>query len=260
MSAAEVKSWLRQQKTYNESKGILRSENRVIDRLLPENRALDSTYDRLSADLEPIQWQCVLGALLSAAAFWNPGAVRANRDAAATLRSTDSEIAKAARNLAKLIQRREGLSNRSGFSTTAGYHPVDFIDRAADLEGYGHYHEFLQEELHRLRGQYDLKYWPSMDAILQAIADDADAAEVQPNDPLTAAATRTRQASRRDFYRAWLAAIAELQDRPPAWLPAGFALPDQMVADLGNYALGDTDQWTSAEQIKDLRRDLRNEE
>ena len=224
-------------KRYNIERGILRSENAVADRLLARGIELTDTYDELYSKLHayPHALQIFLGLVLSTAAFWSPEKIAEARTARGDLDKVNQQIAKKAAELAGLLQQRLDLHNTSGFSTDTHYHVCDVIEAAAkDNYLFGSY---VQERLGALRGQFDLRYWPSLSDFLQELASDAEDAVTEATDPLTAAATLASRPSRADFIKALLAAIDESRGCNHGQLPKDFKVTDNTLASLANCVL-----------------------
>ena len=222
--AEAVDAFLRQEKQYNESHGILPSENRVIDRLLQVDFDMRPVYEELLVKLpQAEQWRQVIGVLLSSAAFWNPDKAREDRAAVETLRDINADIAKKAQELARLLDRRSQLGNKHSLRPSEDYHPLDWIGRAAastsDRETGYRFESYVKPELERARCEFDLKYWPTLADVLMAAAHFAAEAQIAPTDPLTEAALSSRKDSAHVFVRAFLAGL-----RDSNRLPADFKL------------------------------------
>lgn len=134
-----------------------------------------------------------------------------------------------------LLERRSDLHNTSGFSSDTHYHVCDVLE-AASQHNYL-FTSYIQDRLNALRGQFDLKYWPSLSEFVQVLALDAKTANMTASDPLTAAATAAARPSKADFFKALFAAIEENAAENYGQLPSGFKLSDRTLASLGNCAL-----------------------
>jgi hypothetical protein len=96
---------------------------------------------------------------------------------------------------------------------------------------------WIRDDLRALRGKFDLKYWPRIHHFMDALALEAENAELAATDPITAAATTGIRASRADFFKALFAAIEENSTGLHAFIPAGLKLTDATLASLANCAL-----------------------
>lgn len=247
--------FLRKEIRYNSEHHILPSESAVADRLLDRGIEMKHVYEELheKLHLHPPALSLLLGLVLSAAAFWSPEKIQRARTARDDLTKTNHQIAKKATELAMLLERRSDLHNTSGFSSDTHYHVCDVLE-AASQHNYL-FTSYVQDHLDALRGQFDLKYWPSLSEFLQVLALDAKTANTTATDPLTAAATAAVRASKADFFKALFAAIEENYADNYGRLPNGFKLSDRALASLGNCALDlDPDDLVDDAYIKRFRQ------
>lgn len=236
-------------------KSILPSEVRVIDRLLERGLELEDAYAEIHCKLvqHPQALKVFFGLVQSTAAFWSPESNQEARRGRARLVEVNQEIARVAAHLADLLDERTELMNHSGFSCETLYHPVDAIHAAA-ARNYS-YEQWVKARLEALTGQFDLKYWPPLSAVAQAIADDAARAAPLPHDALTAAGTEGPRASLADTFRAFFVAVDEQSSRNFGFLPHSFELSDRCVASLLSCALGlGPDEAVDAPYVKRLRQ------
>jgi hypothetical protein len=190
--------------------------------------------------------------LQSTASLWSPEANQEARKGRARLIEVNREIEKTGRALAALLNERTELKNHSGFSCDTLYHPVDAIHAAAK-RNYSYEH-WVKEKLEDITGQFDLKYWPSLSEIVQAIADDAAQAEPLAHDVVTEAGTEGR-GGLADSFRSFFAALEDASARNYGFLPRAFELSDRSVAILMSCALGlGPDQAVDAPFVKRLRQ------
>lgn len=163
------------------------------------------------------------------------GKIQEARAARNNLANVNRQIARKAAELAALLEQRSELHDTSGFSSDTHYHVCDVIEAACQHNYL--FQSYVQERLDALRGQFDLKYWPSLSDCLQELASDAEKAVMEATDPLTAAATAAARPSRADFCKALFAAIEENSAKSYGQLPRGFKLTDRTLASLANCAL-----------------------
>nr|WP_245336465.1 hypothetical protein [Stenotrophomonas sp. PvP093] len=225
-------------KRYNIEHHILPSENAVAERLLARGVELKDAYDKLHEKLHPRPpaLQVFLGLVLSTAAFWNPQKMQEARAARSDLANVNEQIARKAAELAELLDQRSDLHDTSGFSSETHYHVGDVIEAASQNNYLSQ--SYVQEKLDALRGQFDMKYWPSLGDFMRALASDAEVAEMAATDPLTAAATAATRPSKADFFKALFASIEENSAENYGQLPREFKLTDRTLASLANCALG----------------------
>lgn len=236
-------------------KSILPSEVRVIDRLLERGLELEEAYAEIHGKLvqHPQALKVFFDLVQSTAAFWSPESNQEARRGRARLVEVNQEIERVAAHLAELLDERTELKNHSGFSCETLYHPVDAIHAAA-ARNYS-YEQWVKARLETLTGQFDLKYWPPLSAVAQALADDAARAAPLPHDALTAAGTEGPRASLADTFRAFFVAVDEQSSRNFGFLPHSFELSDRCVASLLSCALGlGPDQAVDAPYVKRLRQ------
>jgi hypothetical protein len=249
---------LKSTRTNKIEKSILPSEVEVIDRLLERGLELEDAYEELHRKLgdRPPALKVFFDLLQYTAAFWSPDANLEARKGKARLIAVNREIVEAATALAVLLNERTELKNHSGFSCDTLYHPVDAIHAAAE-KNYSYEH-WVKEKLEAITGQFDLKYWPSLGELVQAIADDAAQAAPLPHDSLTEAGTEGARAALADSFGAFFAALEESSTRNYGFLPGAFELTDRSVAILMSCALGlGPDKVVDSAYVKRLRQRVR---
>ncbi|MHB0764023.1 hypothetical protein ACYCFC_06535 [Stutzerimonas sp. NM35] len=246
-------------KRYNTERSLLRSENAIIDRLLTRGLELKSAYGELYEKLHsrPPALRVLLGLLLSTAAFWSPEKIAKSRDRRDELIETNRQIGRKAAELAQLLEQRTWLHETSGFSSRTHYHVCDVIEAAAG--NHSLFNAYVKDRLDTLCGQFDLKYWPSPDQLVRALAADANSATLEATDPLTRAASTGTRPSRTDFSKALFAAIEENSTQSGGPLPEDFRLSDGALASLANCALDlGPDELADSTYVKRLRQRLRD--
>lgn len=236
----EAEAFLRSELEYNIAHKILPSENRIIERLLSARTSMREVYAELYRNLPAArQRQTVLGALVTTAAFFAPDKTKVVRDQMACAVRLNREIADKARELAVLIRCRRDACPDIRLPTDC--HPADLIERAAQCSTDDHkaylFRWHLLPHLTRLRGQYDLKYWPETDELLDALACVQDDELPAASDAVMSEAIDSRSHSDADFTRALLAVIDEskIGSFGP---PPDFSLTAGALACFSNCALG----------------------
>lgn len=239
-------------------KSILPSEVEVIDRLLERGLELEAAYQELHSKLSnsPRALKVFFDQLQSVGAFWSPEANQEARKGKSRLIAVNREIVEAATALAALLDERTELKNHSGFSCDTLYHPI-YAMHAAAVRNYS-YERWVKKQLESLTGQFELKYWPSLGNIVQAIANDAAQATPLPHDPVTEAGTEGNRAGLADSFRAFFVALEESSARNHGDLPCTFDLTDRSIAILMSCALGlAPDKVVDSTYVKRLRQRLR---
>ncbi|MEM1154832.1 MAG: hypothetical protein AAGI44_11885 [Pseudomonadota bacterium] len=253
-----MESLLREIRANNIEKSIWPSENKVIGRLLDRPTEMRPIYEEIASKLNENQQRHLWDGLLSVAAFWNPEVSRELRDTKKKLLSINKEIVRTARTLSSLIKEREELCEASGVTAYEDYHPVHWLHRA----GYKNYlyESYVKIEIEKIRGQFDLKYWPESYDVLSAIADFAEGHEVYENDSRTRTLLSSPKHSMADHLRVLLKMIEDKKDSgPPHYLlPSDFRLSDSAIATIINCSLDlAPEDLLTAEGIKRSRQNIR---
>lgn len=252
---ATCEELLRKDRQYNLENHCLPSQTKVIDKMLARGIELEYAYQELHQKLShyPRALEQFIALLLSTAAFWRPEdmkAARADRDRLVEINRQIEEIASA---LSGLLNERTELHNHSGFSGSTHHHICEVIEEASE---YNHlFGMYVEDEFKRLHFQYDLKYWPTLSDIMDELSLDAHNVEIEATDPLTKAATESSRSSKRDFLRAFMAAIEESSARTCGSFPVDLRITDATIASLTNCALDlEVDQLMTADTIKRFRQ------
>ena len=227
----------------------------IIDGMLKCRIELAEVYDEVHATLAqaPRALYMFWDVFLHAADGWNPQKNRAARQAREDLVGVNRRISELADQLAALLDRRDTIHNYTGFRSNTHYHILDILHEASEHNGL--YESYVKEDVDRLQYQYDLKYWPPLSEVVQAIGTDAERAEVTATDPATAAATESRKSGCSDFVRALLARLDDNRVRECGFIPNDFALSDSGMASLVNCGLDlASDELVDADFIKRFRQ------
>ena len=238
---------------YNTANKSYPTVNRVAERLLSSRTELDDAYLEIHAKLatSKLGLRMFFDGLLYTAAFWNPDELIKARDMRSRLNDLNTEIAKKASELTKLLETRTRLNGQEGFYTDTHCDVLEVMEIAARNNAL--YEMYVGENVRSLRGQYDMKYWPSLGQFVGVIAEDANQALVQASNPLTSAGTASKRASQADFFRAWFKRIEH--DRSKNHLPQDFELSDNSYASFGNSVLNvGADEMVDSAYVKRLRQ------
>ena len=256
-AADRCEDFLRRERSYNVEHKIWPSENRVIDRMLGRGAELDAVYGELWSKLEPEAVERFLSIMLDVGTVWHPGYLSAARKAYGRQVDLKREIFELANELAALLRERTELGEFSGFHTTDAYHIVDVIERADDSNG--HFSLHLRRPLSALRHRFDLKYWPSVADLVDAMAADALDVDIYPSDAITEAGTRSPRRSKADSFRALQSALEEHRRSSQSLIGEDFRLSDEGWATILNVMLDrDPDKLVDGPYIKRLRQRDRN--
>lgn len=114
----------------------------------------------------------------------------------------------------------------------------------------------LGKQFRQLRAAFKRQYWPTLEAIMNELAADAERADVQARDSVTAAATEGQRPSKRDYSRAWLTDIEEKGEGGE--FPPGFRLTDATLASLATCILDPPQtEIIDASNVKGVRQKMR---
>lgn len=238
-----------------ESRRIWPNVCSIIAGMLKRRIELADVYDEVHAALAstPRALYVFWDAFVHAADGWNPEKNRAARQAREELVAINNRISELADQMAGLLDRRDHLHNYSGFSSSTHYHILDVVHEASE-HNY-QYESYVKDDLERLQYQFDLKYWPALSEVVQAIGTDAGRAEISADNPATAAATESRKSGRSDFVKAFGARVEDNKVREYGVIPNNFALSDSALASLVNCGLTlEVDELVDADFIKRFRQ------
>lgn len=229
-------------------------ESAAAKRLLERSSELREVYEELGRNLRnrPDAINTFLGCVISTMAGWNPEENLNARKARQRLIGINRQIASVAGELATLLEQRSELQNSSGFRGGTHYDVCELIeDASSHIDRFG---SDVKPKLRQLRREYDLKYWPSLSAIVFALAEDAASSHVEAGDPLTLAAVESSRASKSGAINALFDSIDENTGTQINQLPTNFRLPDSAWASLVNVALDlEKDEIVDEAYMKNLR-------
>ena len=244
---------MRKERAYNVEHKIWPRVNYRIDRMLERGAELNSVYEDLCRKLEPKAVERFLSIIHDVGAVWDPVRLSAAREAYRRQDALKSEIFELAKMLARRLGERTDLSEFSGFRTNNTFHIVDLIELASESNGLFGSH--LREPLSALSHQYDLKYWPSVEDVLDAIAEDALNVDIKPTNAIIEAGTRSPKQSKADSFRALQGVLEENRRSFHSPIGADFHLSDESWATILNVILDhNPDELVDGSYIKRLRQ------
>ncbi|ELE8613210.1 hypothetical protein ACKTG8_003918 [Cronobacter sakazakii] len=141
------------------------------------------------------------------------------------------DIVEMAKQLAVKLDAREYILNHNSFTLDNTVHIVELIDKAA--AGNGHYRSRVRDPLLSL-GIYELKYWPSLQAILRTLAREPVKAGFMEESDRTLVSGRGELVP--DYLRELFRRI-EIARTCHWGLPEGFRLTDACLAALATVSL-----------------------
>lgn len=243
---------LRADLEYNQAHKIWPSINRVIELMLARRNELSDAYEELHESLAHRHHalESFFDVFTSAPMAWSPEKMSKARHTRKELIDINTRIAVMAEDLAQLLTRRDEIKETSGFSCGTFYHALDALELAAESEDNHLFEWHVKEGLDAMRYQYDLKYWPPLSAVVEAIGEDARNAEVYARDLATASATESRRSGLSDFLKAFLARMSD-----NSVIPTNFSVSDNTLASLVNCALDlDADKLIDGDFVKRFRQ------
>jgi hypothetical protein len=243
----------------NNENSILPTETTICRRLLDRRAELGDACKDLWIKVEQNRFflSVFIDGFLGAAAVWNPEKMAEARLKRDRLDEVNDRISAISFELADLLRERSTLHDHSGFASETHFHVVDVINQAA--RDNHNFNSYVREALKQIRGQFDLKYWPSLPDFADALGVDAAYARSIAHNSLTAAGTTSSRPSLADFFRAWFELIEENSDG--RYLPRQFKLTDASFASFASCALNlGPDKIVGAEYVKRLRQRIRGNE
>lgn len=252
-----MKEFLKNELKYNLEKKILPSENVIINRLIEQDLEMTDVYEDLSRRIPSGQGQeQIIRAIISAAAFWNPDEAKKLREDKKRLIDLNKQIAETAGKLAGLIHNRKEIAEKSGFSAYDDYHFMEWVEKAAETNY--RYQSCLADKITSLRGQFDLKYWPTSVEVIEAIKSFAQETKVEATDTWTEASTSSNKSSTADFVRTICKAMEEQTKHSCFGIPNDFKLSDEGLATVVNCALNLLDDdIIDSSYVKNVRQRMR---
>jgi len=253
-----IKQSLSYRKADNLDKKMLSSENLVIDKLLCRFDEIEFFCQQLNEKFNFMERYSVLDCLLGILAITKPCDLQKSREDKRSLQELNKKIAKQAFELAELIEKRSELNNCTQMSSNTYYSISDVINDAAQDNYLFQSHP--KEKFNHLFYQYDSKYWPDIAQVVDAIAIDADCADIEASDSITEAGTKSKRSSVVDTIRAFFTALKNYENRHPNLLVKVFNISNQGITSLFNVGLAlGPDDIISDDQFKTSKSRIKKE-
>ncbi|MCG8910286.1 hypothetical protein [Pseudomonas sp. DP-17] len=244
---------LRKDLEYNrEHNNIWPSANRIIEGMLARRHELTDAYEELYSLFgeKPGALKAFLEELSYTPVLYSEAKISKARQDRKDLLNINTRIAELSKALAELLAKRQELQDTSDFRSETLYHILDAIHLAAKQTKHYEFQWHVQEHIESLQGQFDLKYWPALAAVIDAIGADARNAEVSASDSGTEAATQSPRPGLSDFVRAFMEKLKKNTD-----IPKRTPVSDSTLASLINCALElDAERLLDADYIKSFRQ------
>ena len=204
----------------------------MIERLIAREAEMRSVWKEIAR--YGLSWQqchSLLEQIVFAGQSGTNEAVQRLKEDFRELENLNIGIVQLATQLAGKLDAREHILNHNCFTLDKTVHIVEQIDRAA--AGNGHYRSCVRDPLLSL-GTYELKYWPSLQDILRALA--RETVEIEFMEESDRALVSGRGELVPDYLRELFSCIETA--RTCYWgLPAGFRLTDAGLATLATVSL-----------------------
>lgn len=223
---------------YNNDRRIYPAWNKIIDRLLVNSLDLNNAYSELHKKLNnhPHALRTVFERLVHLTASFNPGEIGGKRRKNKDLESLNTKIEKTANSLSLLLQQKEALKEREGFSCSGDSSVLRLIMNASNTNG--HFNTFVRDNLQQLEGRYDSKYWPELSECLDVLANDIANSHIESIDPIVEAQiSKNKAGTLTHFVEAFFEVIDENRSAHYGHVPNDFSLTDSCFATLVNYSL-----------------------
>jgi len=225
----------------------------MIERLIARETEMRSVWKEIAR--YGLSWQqchSLLEQIVFASQSGTDAAVQRLKGDYRQLAGLNKDIVQIAKQLAEKLDAREHILNHNSFTLGNTVHIVELIDNAG--AGNGHYRSRVREPLRSL-GTYELKYWPSLQDILRALASETVETGFMEESDRALVSGRGKLAP--DYLRELFSCIETA--RTCYWgLPAGFILTDASLAALATVSL-DLPGPASVAAVKMHRTRLSNE-
>ncbi|EPK3284946.1 hypothetical protein [Serratia marcescens] len=260
-TAADVLNTLKAYRDELHEQALRKPRWPLLDRLISRETEMTPVWNEIARHALTLQQsRNLLEQLFFAGAYGTQVENKRLKDDYAKLSHLNAGIATKAAELARMLTEREDILNRNAFCIERTTHLVDLIDTASGQNG--HYHSHLRKPLDALRCQYDGKYWPSLQQILEVAACETPVAGFL--DRSDEAVVHARGAAVPDFLRRLFYAIHSIRvsdgdlRTEHIFLPADFRLTDASLATLATVSL-DLEEPASVDSVK-MRRNALNKE
>lgn len=236
-SVAFCEAAIQRQKEHCLEKNIYPRWPGIADRMIERRPELLNAYADLACALkgDDRAADVFVDALLCTVCVWDPTSTQEMREAKSRLAEVNQKIADLADTLSDHLRERSQLENTNSFGGNTHYHIVNVVIRAA--RGNYSFKWNVEPELNALTARFDLKYWPDLSEIATEIAVDAQNAEIEIDNSITAAALASRRSSKADFCRALFERVNAETCSASTCLSSGFHLKDDTWAAFINCLL-----------------------
>lgn len=233
----------------------------VLERLISRETEMSSVWEDIAQHkLTGEQCWNMLEQIFFAGAYGTGEQHRRLKTDYSRLADLNEDIAIKAAALGRMLTEREDILNRNAFYIEHTAPLVDLIHAASARNGY--YSSFLRKKLHDLSCQFDGKYWPSLQQLLEVMAKENPVAAFM--DQSDEAIVHARGVAAPDFLRRLFSNFHEIRvmkediSTKHIYLPADFRLTDASLATLATVSL-DLAEPVTVDSVKMLRNRLHDE-
>lgn len=253
-----ISTSLAYRKADNVESNILPSENIIIDRLIGRFDEMELFCKQLNEKFNFMERYSILDCFLGILVLTKPSDLNKSREDKKLLEELNRKIAKQAFQLAELIEKRSELHNTTQMSSDTYYSISDVVNDAAQDNYY--YQSYPKTKFNQLFYQFDLKYWPNIAQIVDAIGIDADCAKVEASDSITKAGTKSKRPSVIDSVRAFFMALLNYENRHPGITKKVLNLSNSALTSVFNIGLAlDPNEIVSDDQFKTAKSRIKKE-
>ena len=257
-STESIRQSLFNRKADNLDNKIWPSENLVIDKLLSRFDEIECFCLQLNEKFNFMERYSILDCLLGILAITKPSDLQKSREDKKSLQELNRKIAKQAFDLAELIEKRSELDNSTQMRSNTYYSISDVINDAAQ-DNYL-FQSNPKKQFNQLFYQYDLKYWPNIAQVIDAIGIDADCADIEASDSITEAGTKSTRSSVVDTIRAFFTALKNYENRHHNLSLKVMNMSNQCFTSVFNIGLAlGPDEIISDDQFKTAKHRIKKE-
>ncbi|WP_263064744.1 hypothetical protein [Dickeya dadantii] len=253
-SAVDILGTLREIQADWQASDVWRTTWPLIQRMLDREHEMMLVWENIARN--KLSWQqchCLLEQMIFAGKYGTDEYTTHLKKDFNALKTLNDDIRSIAEKLAQMLAEREDILNRNSFSMENTIHIVDMIDHAA--AGNGHYRSWVREPLRKLGENYGIKYWPSLQDVLQTVAWESPTIEVIHESDRAIISVRGEAVP--NYLRELLSGIETV--RTGHWgLPGGFTLSNANLATLATVTL-DLQSVVTTDAVKMLLHRLRKE-
>lgn len=147
----------------------------VMERVLARTDDMARVYQEITSHREVrasetcASFRLILEIIWASGKLFDPDSVSHKKEVATRLSDLHDEIIGLSAELSKKLRQQRCLTESEDFSREHYLDCMSLLNRAG--RGNGHYTGWLQGHLESLDGQFDSKYWPSVEEIVEAIGE-----------------------------------------------------------------------------------------